>query len=227
MTNRSHIAIALAAIAGGIATANADVVLALTYHNLDGMYTEATPGNGQFTAIAVDQGPAGLQSAGQVSRLDYAAGDAQFETGFVSHGSLASFRLDISVSVLFPNQLAIGSGSLRSVDRNGDSITADIDGSWIYDTVEGFIYFNGALSNVVVNNPSGDNSFDGSAFGGWTIAGNNATEGALTQIVFGAGSFFNGNFNNAATGVTAQIIPAPASLALIGLGGLAAGRRRR
>jgi hypothetical protein len=53
------------------------------------------------------------------------------------------------------------------------------------------------------------------------------TDGALTQIVFGAGSFFTTDFVNAATGVTAQIVPAPGALALLGLGGLVAGRRRR
>jgi benzoate membrane transport protein len=48
-----------------------------------------------------------------------------------------------------------------------------------------------------------------------------------TGAVTAAGSFFGGDFSNAQTGLTAQIVPAPGALALLGLGGLVAGRRSR
>ena len=52
MINRSLTAVALAVAAGGVATANADVVLTLTYHDLNGSYTQSSPGVGAFTAVA-------------------------------------------------------------------------------------------------------------------------------------------------------------------------------
>jgi uncharacterized protein (TIGR03382 family) len=52
-------------------------------------------------------------------------------------------------------------------------------------------------------------------------------EGAIVNLVFGATDFFQTSFAERATGVTAQIIPAPGAMALLGLGGIVAGRRRR
>jgi len=222
MINRSRIALALAALAGGIATANADVVLTLTYHDLDGSYTQSSPGVGSFSAVA------GSNAAGEVSRVDSNPGGASFGVGFQAEPNPANFQLSLSVNVILPNLAATGAGSFTATDADGDTISADIDGTWIYDTVNSFIFFNGSLSNVVASdNGTQDDMFNGTQFGNFQISGMGLTEGALTQIVFGAGSFFTSNFSGAATGATAQVIPAPGALALVGLGGLVAGRRRR
>jgi len=222
MTNRTRIAIALAALAGGIATANADVVLTMTYDDLAGSYTQSSPGVGSFSAVS------NAESAGEVSRLDGNPGNASFEVGYVNGANSADFALSLSVNVIIPNQIALGSGTLFATDADGDTISADIEGAWLYDTINNFIFFNGSLTNVVVaDNGQLDDLFNGSQFGDFQLSGMGLTEGAVTQIVFGAGSFFNGNFSNAETGLTAQIIPTPGTLALVGLGGLVVGRRRR
>jgi hypothetical protein len=222
MINRSLTAVALAVAAGGVATANADVVLTLTYHDLNGSYTQSSPGVGAFTAIA-----AGSEAAGEVSRVDTNPGNASFEVGFEVDPNPADFQLSLSVNTIAPG-VATGSGSMILTDANGDTIAANLSGAWIYDSVNGFIFFNGAVSNVVVtDNGTLDDRFDGTQFGNFQLSGMDLTDGALTQIVFGAGSFFTTDFVNAATGVTAQIVPAPGTLALLGLGGLVAGRRRR
>ncbi|MFZ4429739.1 MAG: PEP-CTERM sorting domain-containing protein [Phycisphaerales bacterium] len=222
MINRSLTAVALAVAAGGVATANADVVLTLTYHDLNGSYTQSSPGVGAFTAVA-----AGSEAAGEVSRVDTNPGNASFEVGFEVDPNPADFQLSLSVNTIAPG-VATGSGSMILTDANGDTIAANLSGAWIYDSVNGFIFFNGAVSNVVVtDNGTLDDLFDGTQFGSFQLSGMDLTDGALTQIVFGAGSFFATDFVNAATGVTAQIVPAPGALALLGLGGLVAGRRRR
>lgn len=233
MTNRSRLAITLAVAAGALTSAaNADVILTMTYDDLGGSYVASSANTGTFSAVAVNNGPAGLQSAGEVSRTDSNPGSASFEVGFVTGGSLANFS--ITCSFLrdggFPNLLGSGLGSFTATDADGDTVSGDVTGTWIFDAVNNFIYLNAGLSNVVVtDNGSPDDSFNGSQLGSWQMSGlgNSPFEGALTQITFGAGNFFESDFRNAPTGLTAQILPAPGSLALLGLGGLIAGRRRR
>ena len=162
-----------------------------------------------------------------MSRVDTNPGNASFEVGFEVDPNPADFQLSLSVNTIAPG-VATGAGSMILTDADGDTIAANLSGAWIYDSVNGFIFFNGAVSNVVVtDNFVQDDRFDGTQFGNFQLSGMDLTDGALTQIVFGAGSFFTTDFANAATGVTAQIVPAPGALALLGLGGLVAGRRRR
>jgi uncharacterized protein (TIGR03382 family) len=228
MKNRTRIAIALAALAGGISAANADIIITASYLDLRGDYVQSAPGVGMFTAVANDANP--IRSTGDVARVDGNPGTAGFETGFVSGLNPADFSISLSVSVLIPGQIATGSGTFTITDADGDTLTGNVDGAWIYDTVEGFIYFNGALSNVFANdNGQQDGLFNGTELGSWSLAGlgTQPFDGAISQIVLPAGGFFTGSFSNAATGLTAQIIPAPGALALLGLGGLVGGRRRR
>jgi MYXO-CTERM domain-containing protein len=57
----------------------------------------------------------------------------------------------------------------------------------------------------------------------------NPLTGAIVNLVFGTSNpgFFVNNFNDFAVGVSGQVVPTPGVLALMGLGGLAAARRRR
>lgn len=225
MKNRSAFAaIAIAAVAGGISAANADIVVTFTYDDLVGSFNSTGPGAGNFSAIA------GNDSAGEVSRIDGNPGSASFGVGFVNGADASDFTLNLAVNVVIPNLLGTGVGSFTSTDADGDTISGSISGDFIFDLVNGFIFFNGTLSNVfIADNGAQDDSFDGSQLGSFQISGMGAQpyEGALTQITFGASSFFTQNFSDAATGLTAQIVPAPGAVALLGMGALVAGRRRR
>ncbi len=54
-----------------------------------------------------------------------------------------------------------------------------------------------------------------------------ALDGAITNLTFLAPDFFATSWSNISSQVTAQIVPAPGAVALVGLAGLVAGRRRR
>jgi uncharacterized protein (TIGR03382 family) len=164
-----------------------------------------------------------------VSRLVPAEGTASYAPGFVSQADAGNFVMSVSVSALNVDGTRSGTGSFTVTDADGDTIVGAINGTW-RNLGLGFIAFDGVLSEVYVNdNGAQDGTFNGSNGGAWEL-GLPAIEpyrGALVQLVLGANGFFSRNFSNRATGVIAQIVPAPGAAALMGLGLLAAGRRRR
>lgn len=226
----------IVALAGGAiaSTASATVIATFSYDDLAGTYTQASPGVGSFSAVAVDQGPGGLRSWGTTSRLVSPTGDASFQNGFVTQGT-ANMVVNVSVNVINAtpgNEFGLGVGSVVVTDADGDTITADLNGFWTATpNSQGlFLNFNGSMSNVFLNdNGLGDGTFDGTAAGAWNMGlpGGPPYSGALVHLVFGAQNFFQTGFADRATGVTGQIIPTPGALALLGLGGIVAGRRRR
>lgn len=222
--------VALAGLAvGGVASAS--VVVTFDYNDLDGDYTATSATSGTFQAFAADL-PA-FRSSGTVSRVIPTTGDAVFEPGFWPGTTQADALFEISVNKALPTSTtATGSGVFFLLDANGDQITGNISGNWT-DTGT-FIVFDGALSNVTFVNFSGDLTFNGSdpSSTNWSFADLIGTiySGAVVTLSFdpaGFGSFFSTSFSNVATGVDGQIIPAPGALALLGLGGLVAARRRR
>lgn len=216
---------AIAAVAGMASVANADVLVSLTYDDLAGSYDNTLQ---SFTAAAVNN--AFLQSSGDTSRLvGPVTGNALFDAGFVSLASFSDFRLTCSVNPTGPFT-ATGGGTFTATDINGDIITGDLAGNWGR-PAPGFIFFNGALSNVrLLSTASGANGrFEGDAGGSWDMNLSPAVSpytGALVQLVFGGSTFFTSDFSNRAVGVTAQIVPAPGAIALVGLAGIAGLRRR-
>jgi len=218
--------LSLAVVAGGLtASANAEVVLvSMTFDDLAGSYSTST---GMFTAMAVNT--SSLRSSGDVSRLVVPEGTAAFSPGFVSQADQGNFVLSIAVGSLSLSGTRSGLGSFTVTDADGDTITGAINGSW-RNLGLGFIAFDGVLENVYVNdNGAQDGTFNGSNGGAWDLDLNAAEPytGALVQLVLGANGFFSSNFTNRATGVTAQIVPAPGSVALLGLGVAIAARRKR
>lgn len=220
MRNSFKIA-AVAAVAGAGAIANAEVLVSMTYDDLSGSYNAGT---GVFSAAAVDN--AFLRSSGDASRLVPGAGNASFNAGFVSLATQSDFQLNCTVIPTGPTT-AIGTGTFTATDINGDTITGTISGSWGR-PAPGFIFFNGSLTNVTLNSNS-NGLFEGDSGGSWNMGLPAAApyEGAIVQLVFGGTTFFTSNFTNRAVGVTAQIIPVPGAMALLGLGAVVAGRRRR
>ncbi|MDX2132766.1 MAG: hypothetical protein SFY69_12020 [Planctomycetota bacterium] len=218
----------IACVGLSASVANADVVLvSMRYDSLAGSYSTATQ---EFRARAADS--AMLRSTGAVSRLVSPAGTATFQAGFVSGGDPADFDIRIpSIPTGNPNVRLGVNGLFVATDVNGDTISGRVDGRWV-NGGPGFIFFNGTLTEVVVTPAGGDvanSTFDGSAAGAWgfDLPAASPYEGAIVQLVFGAPSFFTADFADRATGVTAQLIPSTGALALLGVGGLVMGRRRR
>jgi hypothetical protein len=219
------------AVAGLAASASAEVVLSFGYTDLNGTYAQGGVGiNGTFTANASSAGA--LQSSGDVTRLITPDGTSSFSAGFVGLLDSSDARFTVTVFNKTLNR-AQGLGSFVLTDIDGDTITGDIDGLWIRGP-QGRTFFNGNLRNVTVNdNPDGEGFFDG-LFNGQ--AGAFSTDfirqqplsGAIVQLFIRTGvGFFDANFDSVSTQVAGELIPTPGALALLGLGGLVAGRRRR
>ena len=163
-----------------------------------------------------------LNTVGNVERDDAASGNAVFNAGFVGNADPADVVVTLSSAATADPFVRNGNGTIVWTDVNGSTISADISGEWI-DAVSA-VYFNGQLSNISFSG----NSFVGNLGSISTSFGNIPLSGAITQLFLSpSGNFFTSNFDGVNAGFTAQIVPTPGALALVGLGGLAAGRRRR
>jgi hypothetical protein len=227
----------LAAIAGlaAAAPALANPIVTFGYNNLSASYTGNTSG-GTFAARAANT--AGLRTAGDVTRNVTPEGTARFDAGFFGAGNSADFNISLNVSnitnpvpgVLF---LADGNGTLTIADANGDTITATVSGFFIRDTTNAnpnTTFFNGVLDAVAFNNVSGDGLFNGTDGGSWSLFGAGAYTGNVIELVtpnVAGYEFFNVPFEAQNSSINGEIVPTPGALALIGLGGLVAARRRR
>ncbi|HYE02773.1 MAG TPA: PEP-CTERM sorting domain-containing protein, partial [Phycisphaerales bacterium] len=167
---------------------------------------------------------------GNVTRLPDGGpgGTAMFDPGFVSLPDLGNFMMAISV---FNNNgnTADGAGTFQITDAQGDTISGLIDGTWIRGNLSTF--FNGNLSNIVLANTSGDGTFNGSSGGSFSMnfGAVQVFEGSIVNLFTrpaGVG-FFQENFTTIADLVSGEIVPAPGTLALLGLSGLVMARRRR
>ncbi len=209
---------ALIVAAGTASAAMAQPIISFGFTELSGAYTAIDATSGTMTANAVDN--ASLQSAGDVTRLVGSMGTADFDDGFKSIGGDVS--ITINVTAIAANS-ANGSGSFTLTDADGSTISGDINGTF---ATNGFVFFNGNLSNIVIN--AADNDFEGTAGSfNTTFANPGPYYGALVQLTFGAGSAFASDFSGSSTEASGLILPAPGAMALAGLGGLVAIRRKR
>ncbi len=239
MTQNRIIAVAAATLCAAASSAFAlDVIAEFQYQNLAAQYVSSSATTGTFSALAVAN-PSGLQSEGRVSRNVATEGTASFEPGYVASNPFAGFSITLSVNKTGVG-VGTGSGSFVITDADGDTMTGDVsDGAWnLNNTGFPFIAFQGTLSNVVFNdNGAADGIFNGTdlpifsdnfAMGGFPATAPYA--GALVVLSFDINTFFSSDFSYAddiAAQVSGDIVPAPGALALLGLGGVVAGRRRR
>lgn len=215
-------------MAMGLASlATAGPLVTFTYTNLAGRYAYNAIGDtGQFNASAVSNGS--LQTDGSVSLVPGAgAGTAVFNPGFTSR-TIASFDIDISFFNRVGN-MASGNGSFTARDTVGNTLVGQLAGDWVM--FGGAVFFNGAIRGAMLYSYTGNPMFTGET-GSWNMGTPMALQpldGSIVQIHLSepVNSMMNADFREISVGVAGQLIPTPASMALLGLGGLVATRRRR
>jgi hypothetical protein len=233
VSNRTAAILAAAAFTGlSVSAASAEVIATFGYTELNGSYNNLdvdSNGDPLYRATAVDTGS--LQTRGDVTRLIPTGGTATFDTGFSSGGTGANYVAAISVIGFGSSRGGVGSVTITDVD--GDTLSMAVNGTWTPGPgTTGIIYFNGLISNVLFasnGNGIGDGTFDGTSGTGFSTADlTGVYSGALVQLSTRPGvGFFQGNFSNVSTLVTANIVPAPGTVALAGIAGLVGLRRRR
>ncbi len=210
--------IAAAGLAATATVANAQAILTFGFTDVDSSFTAS---DGSFSGVS------NAITSGDVTRLVAPGGTAVFDPGFVGTGA-SDFSFDLDV-MLTGADTADGTGTFTIVDVHGETLTGDIDGE--FSLIGGLsIGFLGTLTNVVFSDVSGDGTFDGPTSGsfGTDLPGGGPFSGAVVQLFLDdTGGFFDSDFDGISTQVSGLVVPAPASLALLGIGGLAATRRRR
>lgn len=215
----------LAVASIGVTAAQAQApneLLSFTYSDLTGGYDSGTS-----LFSAADDG----DSDGDVTRLASPSSTVLFNGTSGAGGFPMGAAFDISMMVSGANlATANGSGTITLTDINGDQYTGNLSGTWI--NVAGSANFVGILSNIGPNDVSGDGTFDGNTgsfplnFGAAPpYSGNVITLAFQNWFTDGAGSAQS--FSNATTLASGVIVPEPATLGLLLLGGLFAGRRMR
>lgn len=221
MFKPAMIAAAALTTLAGVAVADT-TILSFTFSDLEGQYSSAS---GHFNALGVNVAP--LQSQGDVSRVNLPG------PGSASYGTPGSAAGKVNVDVVVSGILgatANGNGTITIFDADGDTFHADVNGQFITNGLA--VFFNGTLSNIGwTDNGVTDGMFDGPTGGSIPLSFSPAPPpylGAIVQLYIGdTGNFFVHDFSGISTQVSGVVVPAPASIALLGLGGLVAARRRR
>lgn len=209
-------ATALALGLGCASLASADLLFTFGYTDLTSSYNSGTATLAVVSSSITD---------GDVTRIDGATQTALFDAPTLFGGS-AAFQLSMSISGVTATT-ANGSGSFVVSDADGDTITGDLAGTWTQINPF-FSSFAGTLSNIFLNdNGATDGTFDGSSSGSFPMSFSAAQPytGAIVELMFPNGGWFTTNIGNANTLVSAQVVPEPASAAML-IGGLLMGARR-
>ena len=204
---------AVACTAVGTGAQPTEEILSFGFSDLDASFNIVT---GDLTAVG------GSLTSGDVTRIDDVAGPtADFDMGFV--GGTAAVSLNFNVND--------GTGSFQITDATGDTLGGAISGQ-IAPLGSSFV-INGALSSVNINDLSGDGTFDGPSSGSFSSAFPGFLQnfgGSIINLAFGDDLSFEESFDDARLNSNAIIratVPTPGTLALLGMGGLLAARRRR
>jgi MYXO-CTERM domain-containing protein len=206
-------------VAASTAAQAQEAILSFGFTELSGGYSTAST---QFSAVGVDT--ASLRSTGDVTRLLGPSSTAQYLPG----AAAGLVNVNLAVSGITPTT-ANGAGTLAIMDVNGDLLTANIAGQ--FSNMGTAVFFNGLLSDAQFVSVSGDGLFNGPSGGSFPLTFAPATapyNGAIFELFVGTpGNFFTGDFSGVSVQVSGAVTPAPASLALLGLGAAFAARRRR
>lgn len=221
---RTRAVLACAGVVGLVAAAPAAAQQSILTFGFTDMAGSYSTGTGHFMAQAVDTSP--LRTSGDVTRLlNPDSGTAMYNPG----AAVGLATVDLLVSSVVGNT-ANGAGTLTILDADGDTLSAAINGQFISNGPA--VFFNGVLTNVAfADGGTPDTTWNGPSGGSFLRSFNPAPPpytGAIVQLFIGnAGNFFTQSFSGLSTQVSGAIVPAPATLGLLGLGLAAAGRRRR
>lgn len=214
----------LIAVAG---FASADVIVSYSYTDLDGSFDSTSS---TFTADATDMtGGGSLDTGGDVSRLLGAPSTAGFESGFMAFGTFADVQISLSVFNITPDS-ADAEGTVTITDLGGDTLTADVTGSWTILNPFGFMFFSGVSSNYAFadnNDIDGEFNGTGGAFDISDLIGN-LYDGAVSLLLQNPGGFGT-DFSGVSTEGDGVLVPTPGSILIGSLGalGMIIPRRRR
>lgn len=208
--------LALIASAGVAAfPAAATVIVSFGFTDLAGTYS------GGVFSTADD-----ADTSGDVTRIEAPSSTADYNVGF--SGGTAAVTTSVSVFGIIGNT-ASGVGSFTITDANGDVLTGTITGTWIGSGLG--IFFNGDLSGVYFDGTNGDGQFfdgpSGGSFDYTSLSGIPPYEGAIVQLFVPVAGFFSSDFTVESVQVLGEIVPGSGPLAILGLAGFAASRRRR
>jgi hypothetical protein len=228
---------AVVGLAAASTSASASVLYSWAFNNLNGSFARNTgPSSASLLGTFTASASAGtLQSSGNLSRNVSPLTQATFRPGFLTLDAGANVQLIVTVENPFAGS-ASGTGTLVISDSSitTDTISANFTGTWSV-FPGGGVFFNASSVSYTIANPSGDSRFNGSEGTSADLTGfiDRSLSGALNQLFLDISApstvaqAFGASFQNVATTATGQIIPAPGAVALLGLGGLVAARRRR
>lgn len=238
--SRASVTVAAVLSLAGAASAQ-PVLFSFNFQNLNGQYNS---GSQVFSANAAS-GITQINSVGTVDRnTGGGPASAYFDAGFVAGANPANFALNMNVSNIL-GTAATGNGSFTITDVDGDQLVGSIAGDRTlglgFFQFGNFVRYFGELSNVQFIGSGGGTTFngpDGGSFDFSTIPGGPNYTGALVQLFIytGGGGFTSGSWGYDPTtqtgtpipvGLNAELVPAPGAAALLGLGGMIVGRRRR
>lgn len=218
---RHSVLLSVCAVAGMALPAMADgTILSFGFTDLSSSYNQGTM---VYQAVGVNT-PL-LSTAGNVNRHLNPVVTAIYNPGS------ADGRVGVSLSISnIVGNSATGNGSIFIEDADGDRFVANISGNFIHTSPA--VFFNGILSDIAfVPAPGTNNIFNGPSGGSFPLTfapSEPPFTGAVVQLFFDTqGTFFTQSFSNIPSQVNGAVIPSPSALAVVGLGGLIAARRRR
>ena len=183
--------------------------------------------NGAWDGASVFTAVDGPSTNGDVSRILPVTQSALYQPGF-SGPAAYSMTMNLT-NIDNPPGTAQATGSVTIHDANGDTLTANLAGTWVQNGPFGF--FNGLLSQVMFNE-TGDGIFQGPSGGAFSmdfdnVGGLEPYTGAIMTLTTGSCFSLAHPFSEENTLVHASVLPEPASLALALLGLVGTTFRRR
>lgn len=235
------ISLAIAALVAAAGSASADVV---AYWNFNASTANTTAGQlGVLNSVAADQGSGTVSVGNGITFNTIAAGTANGAAGTFSGSVLNALGADVSGGALSV-QGAVGGSGTAPVTSNGATVDFTVNMSIFTNLVMTFAgrgtgtgFGSSTDPNQVLISTDGVNfsqvaTYESrqTTFALYTFNIGNALDGASTAIVrlrLNGASSGAGNNRIDNVQLNATLVPTPGSLALVGLGGLVATRRRR